>query len=58
VFGRQGTGGPQPAEVTRMLGNERAQAVTDRQWHADATARLSSAAAALDQIFNKLAAAN
>lgn len=55
VFGRQGTGGPQPAEVTRMLGNERAQAVTDRQWHADATARLSSAAAALDQAFAGLA---
>jgi argininosuccinate lyase len=58
VFGRQGVGGPQPAETKRMLGEERAQAAKDRQWHADATARLAGAAARLDGAFAALAAAS
>lgn len=55
VYGRKGVGGPQPAEVRRMLGDERGKAAADRQWHGDASARLATAAAALDRAFNKLA---
>ena len=55
VFGRQGIGGPQPAEVKRMLGDERTKAAADRQWHQDTSARLAKAAAASNQAFNKLA---
>ena len=55
VFGRKGIGGPQPAEVKRMLGDERTKAAVDRKWHGDANARLAKAGAALDTAFNKLA---
>ena len=55
VFGRQGVGGPQPAEVRRMLGDERAKAAADRKWHGEANARLAKAATTLDQAFNELA---
>ena len=55
VFGRQGVGGPQPAEVRRMLGDEARKAAAHRQWHAAATARLREAAAALEQSFENLA---
>ena len=55
VFGRQGVGGPQPAEVRRMLGDERAKAAAHRQWHAQAVAGIKKAAAALDESFAKIA---
>lgn len=54
VFGRRGTGGPQPAEVKRMLDDERAKVALARKWHGETRARLVRADAMLDQTFNQL----
>ena len=51
VFGRRGIGGPQLAEVTRMLANERAGAAAGRAWLQDSGQHLAHAAAALDKAF-------
>ena len=55
VFGRKGIGGPQLAEVDRMLTAERAQASADRGWVKDATQHLARAQSALDVAFAALA---
>jgi argininosuccinate lyase len=55
VFGRKGIGGPQTAEVRRMLADERASADADRAWLEQRTAHLAQADAALAQAFAALA---
>ncbi|MCC7485810.1 MAG: argininosuccinate lyase [Burkholderiales bacterium] len=57
VFGRRGLGGPQPAEVNRMLDAARAGIAASRAWHAARTGALSDAEAALDRAFGALAQA-
>ena len=55
VFGRKGTGGPQLAEVKRMLADERAKVATDIAWLKGSSQHLAHAEAALDQAFAALA---
>jgi len=55
VFGRAGIGGPQLAEVDRMLSNERARVASDRAWLKDRSHELARAEAALDKAFAVLA---
>ena len=55
VFGRKGIGGPQLAEVNRMLTNERAAATAGRAWLQESGEHLARAAAALDKAFALLA---
>ena len=55
VFGRKGIGGPQLAEVDRMLAGERDKAAADRARATDCNEHLARAAAALDQAFAALA---
>jgi argininosuccinate lyase len=56
VFGRKGIGGPQPAEVQRMLTQERSAVAADRDWLKDRLAHLTHAQAGLDAAFSALAA--
>jgi argininosuccinate lyase len=56
VFGRRGIGGPQLAEVSRMLANERASVISDRDWLTNTGGHLARAEAALDHAFAALAA--
>lgn len=51
---RVGIGGPQPAEVRRMLGLANEQLSRDRSWLDERHARLLQAQAALNQAFQKL----
>ncbi|OGA49263.1 MAG: hypothetical protein A3F74_09015 [Betaproteobacteria bacterium RIFCSPLOWO2_12_FULL_62_58] len=55
VFGRRGIGGPQLAEVDRMLSNERASVASDRAWLKDRSDYRARAEASLDQAFAVLA---
>lgn len=55
VFGRKGIGGPQPAEMKRMLSGERARVDSDRAWLRERSNHLARAEAALDQAFATLA---
>jgi argininosuccinate lyase len=57
VFGRKGTGGPQPEEVERMLSEEREALRSERAWLDARNAALSRAAAALERAFGALCAA-
>ena len=53
---RVGIGGPQPAEVRRMLDSAQEALARDRQWTAQARARLKASETALDQAFGVLLA--
>ena len=55
VFGRKGIGGPQLAEVKRMLASERAKVVADLAWLKDRSQHLARADASLDEVFAVLA---
>ena len=55
VFGRKGIGGPQLAEVNRMLAAERGQVAADFEWLKACTGRLAHAEAALEDDFTALA---
>jgi argininosuccinate lyase len=56
VFGRRGRGGPQLAEVDRMLADEAEHARSDGQWTTAAEGRMTGATLALDAAFQALAA--
>ena len=55
VFGRRGVGGPQLAEMNRMLSEARAKAASDRDWLKDRSDHRACAEASLDQAFALLA---
>lgn len=56
VFSRKGIGGPQLAEVNRMLANEHARMKLDAVWLTDKTAHLARAEVALNKSVSDLAA--
>jgi argininosuccinate lyase len=56
VFGRRGTGGPQLAEVKRMLAQARAAVAASRKWLERADQGVAHAAQMLDRAFTALAA--
>ncbi len=56
VAGRQGRGGPQPAETRRMLGDGRGRLEAGRRWLDGARAALRDAEAGLAAAFDALAA--
>jgi argininosuccinate lyase len=56
VFGRKGMGGPQVAEVNRMLAAQRDQAAADSAWLKAWNDHQAMAAAALERAFAALAA--
>jgi argininosuccinate lyase len=55
VFGRKGIGGPQVAEMERLLQAEEEGVAADGRWLEERGERLSSAAGALDRAFDALA---
>jgi argininosuccinate lyase len=56
VFGRRGLGGPQLAEVDRMLDNEQSETADADAWVAQRERRLADADRVLQERFSALAA--
>jgi argininosuccinate lyase len=54
VFGRKGTGGPQLAEVNRMLATESESVAAERAWLAARSEHFARAEADLERAFVKL----
>jgi len=54
VNASRGLGGPQPAEVKRMLQAETKRVATDRGWAVERRQRLAQASARLDAAFGRL----
>jgi argininosuccinate lyase len=54
VRNRATTGGPQPAEMARMLGLAKQKLAQQEQWNKERRGRIDSALAALDRDFGKL----
>ncbi len=54
VTSRRGLGGPQPEEVTRMLGDHRAEVDGSRRWLGETRAKLEDANANLEAAFGTL----
>jgi argininosuccinate lyase len=55
VANRRGRGGPQPAEVRRMLSEHGTGLGSDRGWVAGERKKMAAAEANLDVVFNRLA---
>jgi argininosuccinate lyase len=55
VANRRGRGGPQPAEVRRMVSEHQTRLASDRQWVAGERQKMTRAEAGLDAVFNQLA---
>jgi argininosuccinate lyase len=55
VSGRRGIGGPQPAEVERMLKIERIAIDSDQAWLTQSSSHLARAAAELNRTFGAIA---
>lgn len=51
---RMGKGGPQPAEVTRMLAKARSDLAADRQWARETSSAILAALTDLEKRFNQL----
>ena len=56
VEASQGLGGPQPAEVARMLSAEKDRVAKDRAWMAASQAKLAEASRKLDETFAQVRA--
>lgn len=55
VANRRGRGGPQPAEVRRMLSEHQTRLAADREWVAGERQNMARAEAGLDAVFTRLA---